>query len=279
MKISIKKQTVALTLSIAAAAGAWSTNSFACSDTPVLGSICIMATPVSFGSFNRTYTLAAGQQLLINQNAALYALIGITYGGNSTSFNLPDLRGRVIVGADGTTTYSAGKTGGQASVTLTTAQLPAHFFSFSAPIPVNNLTAETKLSGLTGTVDLSNVKSTGKANALVMNVVSTGAGVISPSGSYLGKVSTALTAPYSTGTPDAKLAAGAIGGDLAVSVANGTTAPVTMSATATTTISGTATVSGVSNVVGGGQAVPTMPPYLVLSYYIATNGLYPSRDD
>ncbi len=38
-----------------------------------------------------------GQQLYVQQNTALYAVIGNTYGGNQTVFNLPDLRGRAAL--------------------------------------------------------------------------------------------------------------------------------------------------------------------------------------
>ena len=46
------------------------------------------------------WTLCHGQSLPINQNAALFSLLGTTYGGDGrTTFGLPDLRGRTAVGA------------------------------------------------------------------------------------------------------------------------------------------------------------------------------------
>lgn len=71
-----------------------------------------------------------GQLLAINQNNALYALLGTTYGGDGqNTFGLPDLRGRAIVGAGqgpGLSPYQIGQAAGQESVTLTTPQLPVH---------------------------------------------------------------------------------------------------------------------------------------------------------
>lgn len=71
-----------------------------------------------------------GRTLAIAENDALFALIGTTYGGDGqTTFNLPDLRGRLPVnqgtGPSGDT-YIAGQQAGEEQVTLETANLPAH---------------------------------------------------------------------------------------------------------------------------------------------------------
>src|SRR5688500_2728667 len=93
---------------------------------PFLGEIRLV--PFTFAP--RGWALCAGQLLPINQNQALLALLGTTYGGNGrTAFALPDLRGRVPLGAgDAATgsTYALGSTGGAEAVRLTTSQLPAH---------------------------------------------------------------------------------------------------------------------------------------------------------
>lgn len=258
----------------------WSPSSYACSTDPVLASICIMATPATFGSFNRQFTPATGQQLSINQNTALYSLIGITYGGDGkTTFNLPDLRGKVIVGAN-TTNYPAGKTGGQETVTLTVAQLPAHNFTIAAiPVDLTKVTATTTSTGLAATANLAGVTISGPATGLKVNVSNNSGGQASPSGNYLGKAGGSAGALYSTATPDATLNAGTIGGNLSLTIPSGVTAPVTISGTAATVIGGTATASGTTNTLGTGTAVPTMPPYLALTYYITTSGIYPSRDN
>ena len=58
--------------------------------------------------------------------ATLFAVVGTTYGAGdgSTTFNLPDLSGRVVIGVSGT--HALGSTGGSETVTLTSDQLPAH---------------------------------------------------------------------------------------------------------------------------------------------------------
>lgn len=80
---------------------------------------------VAFDFAPRGWALCNGQMLPINQNQALFALLGTVYGGNGvTTFALPDLRGRApIQPGQG---IAQGMAAGAASVTLQTAQLPAH---------------------------------------------------------------------------------------------------------------------------------------------------------
>jgi microcystin-dependent protein len=90
------------------------------------------------GSFApRGWTLCDGKLLQINQNQALFAILGTTYGGNgTTTFALPDLRGRIPVGTGtgpGLAPIALGEKGGQENVTLATANLPAH--NHATPIP------------------------------------------------------------------------------------------------------------------------------------------------
>lgn len=76
------------------------------------------------------WALCAGQLLSINQNTALFSLLGTTYGGDGKStFGLPDLRSRVPLGAGqgaGLSLYNLGQSGGSENVTLTTSTLAAH---------------------------------------------------------------------------------------------------------------------------------------------------------
>jgi microcystin-dependent protein len=66
-----------------------------------------------------------GQLLLINQNQALFALIGNTYGGNGTStFALPNLQGCLPIHSGNGFVF--GQSGGEASHTLTLSELPSH---------------------------------------------------------------------------------------------------------------------------------------------------------
>lgn len=71
-----------------------------------------------------------GSVMQIQQNPALYSLIGTTYGGDAkTTFNLPDLRGRAMVHQnqrDASGNYLRGKAAGVETVTLTGTQIPPH---------------------------------------------------------------------------------------------------------------------------------------------------------
>jgi len=78
----------------------------------------------------RGWALCAGQILSIQQNAALFSLLGTTYGGNGvTTFALPDLRSRVPVHTgqlSGGSNYVLGEQTGTETVTLIQSQLPQH---------------------------------------------------------------------------------------------------------------------------------------------------------
>src|SRR5437763_12467364 len=66
-----------------------------------------------------------GQLLPINQNQALFPLLGTTYGGDGQStFALPDLRGRIPLHFGNG--FTLAETGGVETVTLTVSQIPAH---------------------------------------------------------------------------------------------------------------------------------------------------------
>lgn len=93
--------------------------------SPFLGQISIVA----FNFAPRGWALCNGQLLPINQNQALFALLGTQYGGNGqTTFALPDLRGRtpVHMGAGAGVNTQIGESGGSEAVTLGLQNLPAH---------------------------------------------------------------------------------------------------------------------------------------------------------
>ncbi|WP_346838994.1 tail fiber protein [Microbulbifer sp. SAOS-129_SWC] len=83
-----------------------------------------------FNSAPRGWALCDGQLLPISQNTALFSIIGTTYGGNgTTTFALPDLRGRVAPGAGqapGFQYWELGTVRGEGAVTLTSAEMPQH---------------------------------------------------------------------------------------------------------------------------------------------------------
>lgn len=88
---------------------------------PYLSEIRLM----SFNFAPKRWALCDGAFLPINQNQALFSLLGTTYGGDGrTTFALPDLRGRVPIHVgDG---HWLGERGGQVSHTLTISELPTH---------------------------------------------------------------------------------------------------------------------------------------------------------
>ena len=72
-----------------------------------------------------------GQLMSISENETLFNLIGTTYGGDGqTTFALPDLQGRVALGAGNS--FIVGELGGAESVTLSVNQIPTHSHSMAA---------------------------------------------------------------------------------------------------------------------------------------------------
>lgn len=86
-------------------------------------------------SFNpQGYGLCNGATMQIAQNQALYSLLHTQFGGDGkTTFMLPDLRGRVPLGADfGQYGYAQGTKGGAETVALTVSSMPSHTHAMNA---------------------------------------------------------------------------------------------------------------------------------------------------
>lgn len=86
---------------------------------------------VSFSFPPKGWALCNGQLLPINQNQALFALLGTTFGGNGqTNFALPNFQGRVPmhVGMG----HTLGQPGGEQAHTLSSQELPAHDHALAA---------------------------------------------------------------------------------------------------------------------------------------------------
>src|ERR1043166_2754790 len=80
---------------------------------------------VSFNFPPKGWALCNGQLLPINQNQALFSLLGTTYGGNGqTNFALPNLRGQVPIHEGNG--HSLGEHAGSTAVTINAQQLPTH---------------------------------------------------------------------------------------------------------------------------------------------------------
>lgn len=146
---------------------------------PFLGEIRLMG----FGLIPRGWLACQGQLLPINQNQALFSLLGTMYGGNGqTTFALPDLRGRAIVGVGqgpGLSSYVQGQQGGTEGVTLTVAQMPGHAHLLSGSLKADG-----------------------------------GADASDPAGAYPAAPADA-TLPFATGTPNATMSTTALTGSTA----------------------------------------------------------------
>jgi microcystin-dependent protein len=80
---------------------------------------------IGFDYAPKGWVLCNGQTLKISENAALYSLLGTTYGGDGrVTFNLPNLQGHLAVGSGDQDTL--GQSAGTDSVTLTNAEVPPH---------------------------------------------------------------------------------------------------------------------------------------------------------
>src|SRR5687768_5908657 len=122
---------------------------------PFLSEIRLM----SFAFAPKGWALCNGQLLPINQNQALFSLLGTTFGGDGrVNFALPDLRGRtpIHVGSG----HTLGEKGGEQAHTLSIAELPEHVHVLNAvavpapdpePTPrTNNLLSESTAQALYG---------------------------------------------------------------------------------------------------------------------------------
>jgi len=94
---------------------------------PFLSEIRIM----SFGFAPKGWALCDGQLLPINQNQALFSLLGTTYGGDGrVNFGLPNLQGRVPIHMG--SGHTLGERGGEQGHTLSIAELPTHVHAANA---------------------------------------------------------------------------------------------------------------------------------------------------
>ncbi len=187
-----------------------------------------------------------GQLLPINQYQAVFALLGTTYGGNgTTTFALPDMRGKVPVHqgqSAGGSNFVMGQTAGSENVTLTVNQMPTH----SHPVDAISTSTSVVAPGSSATSTLKAVNAAGDTNT-------PGGGAIA--------MSPALTKIYSSTTaPSVNMNQASI--ETTLSGVN----------VATTTVT-TVTVSPA----GGSQPFSIMQPYTTVNCIIAIDGIFPSR--
>ncbi len=219
--------------------------------------------PVGFNYPPRGWLFCNGQTIPIQQNSAMFALLGTMYGGDGqTTFGIPDLRGRVVVGSQAQgpglqnivqgekagTNNTTVIANGVVTFTLNTNNLPQHNHSVTVPGSAFNAQSKLFATPATGTPPATYAPATG---AMLGSSVGSAAGqasiyIASPSGTPVelgsGSVTTNLVG-------NAAITSGNTGNGVAVS------APVTTTAT-----------------------ISNMQPYLGLNYIIAMDGIFPSRN-
>ncbi|MES2207136.1 MAG: tail fiber protein [Pseudomonadota bacterium] len=216
--------------------------------------------PVGFNYPPRGWLFCNGQTVPIQQNSAMFALLGTMYGGDGqNTFGIPDLRGRVVVGSQaqgpGLANVAQGEKGGSnnatiisngtATISLTTANMPSH--THTATLSLSGLSATTNISVGTGT--------NGAVGAQAgSNLTSTASGSGPAAAIYL-PTGTAPTAPV------------LLGG-------------VTTNVTGTGTVANSNTGSGTPLTVPvvSSATISNMQPYLGLNFIIAMEGIFPSRN-
>jgi microcystin-dependent protein len=140
----------------------------------------------SFNFAPKGWALCNGQLLPINQNQALFSLLGTTYGGNGqTTFALPNLQGLVSIHMGNS--HTLGERGGEEAHTVNINELPVHFHSMSAKAQDAPATAA------------GHVPTTAGTKALAQGLAAEGTNT---------PVSVSI---YGTGTPSTALAPGTVG--------------------------------------------------------------------
>ncbi|MNQ42938.1 Phage Tail Collar Domain protein [compost metagenome] len=155
---------------------------------PLLGTI------LAFG-FNfapRGWLLCYGQLLSIAQNSALFSLLGTTYGGDGvTTFALPDLRGRALVGqgqGPGLSNIYMGQISGTENTSLLITNMPSHSHPLVAG-QANVSTAANALSGGTITNETDGGNNSFAAGGAVPNIYSEPGGTNNPIGGITSTIS------------------------------------------------------------------------------------------
>lgn len=225
------------------------------------------------------WLLAQGQAVSRTTYAALFDVIGTTYGGGdgTTTFNLPDLRGRVVAGKDNMGGTSANRltgqtggvngdnlaaTGGDETHTLTTAQLSSHSHSGSTNSGGSHTHtfSDTTSSSGSHTHSFSDTTNSGGSHSHDITYYLGGS---DPSGLNIG----AIGSTGSTGTISTKS-----GGSHTHSFSGTTNSggSHTHSVSGTTGSGGSHTHSFTTNAAGSGDAHNNVQPTIILNYLIKT---------
>ncbi|MEO9887681.1 MAG: tail fiber protein [Balneola sp.] len=212
-------------------------------EEPFVGEISLV--PYTFAPAG--WAFCEGQIVSISDYASLFSLIGDRFGGDGrNTFGLPDLRGRVVVGAGNSPVYGnflLGQFAGDKDVQLDLSNLPAHNHAATfSPASFGNITPTTSVSVQAGTG---------------------GVPTNNPAGAYWGispDISFTQVQSY-TNQPNVTMNPNAVQVDVTIPT------PVNPG--------GTVDIMDAGNV--DPAAINLMQPYMVLHYVIALEGIYPSR--
>ncbi len=198
----------------------------------------------------RGFYTCEGQTLSINQNTALFSILGVTYGGDGIStFKLPDLRGAFptqctnISGSHPGGTYSLGEIGGTQSVVVTANNMPPHSHTIIKGAGTN----------LSGSITVNTVVQASTADGASPSP-SAANNALGTTGDVGGSGQPNL---YSNGTPTIPLA--------------GCTSTVNNS------LSFDPTGLQLTPWGTGAEPLSTVPPFVAMQYIICYEGIYPSR--
>lgn len=235
----------------------------ACGPESYIGSVCTFASSYC----PRDFLPANGAILAVNTNAALFALLGTTYGGNgSTTFGLPNLQSRSVVGSGqgpGLDPVALGQVFGQSAVTLVPQNLPPHTHPAAFTGTGGGASQTVTIPAKTG--DLA-------VNASFAGKMANGAGTIT-SGAFLGNGGSGggganIYVP-STSTADA-VPLGGVSANL-----TGTPGHPEITFSVNSGITGGTVAVGPNT--GGPVPLVTQSPGLGLTQCILVNGLFPPR--
>ena len=124
--------------------GLWKTLNVKVTDTLPVGTII----PYAGSTIPSNYMLCEGQALSRIEYDILFSAIGTTYGAGdgTTTFNLPNLKGRIITGVDSNDTDFdvLGETGGEKTHTLTVDEMPSHYHGIRDTIDMNTLAGQNR---------------------------------------------------------------------------------------------------------------------------------------
>jgi len=143
-----------------------------------------------------------GSQVPIATYPALAAALGTTYGGNGTThIALPDLRGRLPMGAS--TAHALGTTGGAESTTLTTAQTPLAAHTHTAAFtPGANTSVNIAIPAVSGADGTTNIPGAGASlGQATVDLSVIGGGSADPANTYSAATANTTLKPFSVSVP------------------------------------------------------------------------------